>query len=195
MATGYTYDVVKGKMTSRNKFILRCARAFIVCLRDEPIDVLIPKSFPPDTFHLGEMVKAKRTLKRLQNMTPAQRIAFGKKHLKKLKSNIYKMRDSFAVENDRVDDMLRKVITWKAPPEHENLKKFMEEQLTSSKEKFDWKKQIAELDGITPLSYYQEALKDAQDDVEYHKRHVADDVAEAEKLTEWVNNLRKSLNA
>ena len=74
MPTGYTCDVVSGKIDTFEKFALQCARAFgaTITMRDDPFDAPIPEKFEPSDYNLKRLIEVKHELKRLQSLTAEQ---------------------------------------------------------------------------------------------------------------------------
>ena len=64
MPTGYTADVMDGKVTDFKLFAMQCARAFgaLVIMRDEPLNAEIPDEFSPSNYHFQELEQARERL-------------------------------------------------------------------------------------------------------------------------------------
>ena len=205
MATGYTREIAKG--ISFEKFALICARGMGACItmRDDDMDTPIPQKFEPSDYHLKEMEKVVDQLCGIDtsHMSGRKGIDYNKywtqsrrasrKSAKYAKEQLAKQQALKA----KYEEMLAKVNAWVPPsPDHENLKKFMIEQITSS---IDWDcnpsyylRQINE----KPQSgkqYYTALLDTMVGDLRYHREQYRDEVKRAEDRTRWVQQLRDSL--
>lgn len=196
MPTGYTADVESGKLTDFRTFALRCARAFGACVmqREDGIDVL-PEHRKPSSYHLDAIESAKKELARLSSLTPAE---IEKESGEEYQRSLTRFREGKArvqEQNARYDAMAEKVKAWKPPtPEHENLKKFMLEQLEMS------------VHCITPGSYYfsepkpqrpGDWLKDNIEwrsrDVAYHTKEHQEELDRCAQANAWIDALYESL--
>jgi hypothetical protein len=196
MPTGYTSDIYDGKKISFPEFAMGCARAFgaLIMMRDEPADAEIPEEFKANTKYYSEKVReAKRELARVQNMTQEDASAEAKaEHDKQMKYYNNRLVEVKALRN-RYKDMLRKVADWVPPtPEHEELKKFMAEQLKSSIEGDCYNPQKPKL--YTGAAWKKELVDGAKKDIEYYGIELDKEVGRAKGRTDWVKALRGSLN-
>ena len=94
--------------------------------------------------------------------------------------------------------MLSKVYSWFPPtPDHENLKKFMIEQITRSID-FDCDthfamKRLTDLSKANPLDKYNEALRRAYDDVVRHETELLKERERNADANKWIAALYDSL--
>lgn len=194
MPTGYTADVEDGKLTDFRTFALRCARAFGACVmqRDDNFHDP-PQHREPTDHHVKAIEAAKTRIAELEAMTPAaiESAAFDAhfKTLAEWEGAVKRTKE----QNARHEAMIVKVKAWMPPSaEHVALKTFMLEQLETSKHEMSgswWKKPEAEMPG----EWHQVRLKNAREDVEYHEKKNAEELARCKVANEWIDALYASL--
>lgn len=195
MPTGYTECVQSGKVTEFSDFALRCARAFgaLIELRDEPMDVPLPKAFGASSYHSKELQAAKERLEKLQSMTAAEaERACVKAHEKALRAH-HEYEAEKRAQKARYEAMLAKAKEWKPPTkDHDGLKKFMVEQLSESIS-FDCNHSSPEPKRVNWSIWLADEIRGAERNVKYHTEHQAKDEERANGNTEWLNQLRQSV--
>lgn len=194
--TGYVHNMVKEKQTFP-QFALTCARAFgaSIEMRDDSLNAEIPKAFVPSNYHVKELAKARRELSRLKRMGGLARVSFGRRKraslLRDYRSALRRCRE----ENEPLLAMIEEVRAWEPPsPEHVELKKFMEQQLTTSlgSDKY-WLDCIAKSEVQDVSDYYLSAITRAQQDVTYHTEELRKERERVDSRNDWLNQLRQSL--
>lgn len=139
MPTGYTADVVDGKITDVTDFAANCARGFgaFMHMRDENGDAELhyPKS-PYDSYYVKALDEA-RSKKNLWYAQSEQHryCEWSTYYTDTLKSRVKSDADN-AIKRTRYDSMIAQVEVIDVPEELKNFKDFMLEQLNDSK-KFD----------------------------------------------------------
>lgn len=134
MPTGFTYPVQEGKC-SFNEFVWNCVRAFDVAyhLRDQP-NAPIPLTCEPRLDYYVERLNEET--ERLKKFLESSEEDLRKEYEAGLvrTKNFYEQTETEReVQNSRFRAMLDKVEAWEPPtPDHEKLKTFMREQLTTS---------------------------------------------------------------
>jgi len=206
MPSGYTAPIAEKNLTFP-QFAMLCARAFGACIsmRDDPLDAPIPEKVEPmSTYHKEHIAKSEEELKTLLAIkTKKDKEAWAKRKLKREIATAKKYKEDDEKKNDmsKYKAMLEQVRDWTPPTtDHEDFKKFMIDQLDQTI-RFDgsgstyWSDQLESLKKKLddPLAYFNEEVQKARDEVEYHKRHWAEDLARAENATRWLRNLRDSL--
>lgn len=194
MPTGYTYNIKDG--ITFKEFTMQCARAFgaYVTMRDTPNSEPAPEKFEASDYHLKEIKRAKKELSKLENFTTEEAIALrDKEHNQEVKEN-----EKYA--NDNKDQkiqylaMLEEVNKWNPPtPDHEELKKFMAEQINSSI-KFD----CMDLNTKPPIKlpvdkWLLAKKKKAIRDIEYHEKEHKEEIERVNQRNEWIAKLKGSL--
>lgn len=193
MPTGYTSILGSGKGVTFQEFTMRCARACgaLADLREDP-DATIPDEFNAISYY-DAVKKAKRRLaeaKKWSN-TLAERKAT------KVFDDEVRFSKEFGKENEEArrvyGAMLKQVRKWVPPTkDHEELKRFMIEQLA-----------VSESDCFTPempqrlsgKQYRSQLIKNACRDIADYTKRYKEEVVRARKKSEWVRALRHSLNS
>jgi len=134
MPTGYTARICEGEQ-SMSEFILGCARAFGACAgqRDNPMDDL-PKIPAEIEFQGGARIaEAEKKLADLLALTQEEKIAMGvKEHKEQIKYYTKALKERKIVRA-RLDKMYARIEDWVPPSkDHDELKKFMLDQLQST---------------------------------------------------------------
>ncbi len=194
MPTGYTADLYDGP-EEFDKFVLKCARAFgaLIEMRDDPLDKPIPDVVEPGLYHLEQLNRAVERRAKVMAMTQAQIVAATEEAAKRLTEESHRSYEAELPRYQRFIEMRERVRAWTSPtPNHENLKKFMLEQLEHDCRKPDEPK-VYEPD--TPEQWLKDQLEHCEYNVEYHSKHYDEDVKRAKERTEWVQALKQSVGA
>lgn len=196
MPTGYTAHILDGEEEiTFADFALLCSRAFLIQLREHPMDKPLPEKFEPGTYHSEALEKAEAELVEARAWTEEEAdTAAQAAYDREVQSDKdYQARTERARE--RLEKILADAEAWEPPTErHRAIKEFMVNQI----------KDTIDHDG-TPSSYrtspsrltgaqFKEArIQAAHDDVERHKAEQAKAEERAREANEWLAALRESL--
>lgn len=196
MATGYTSDLHDGKNVTFNDFIMKCTRAMGVAImqRDESIDVPLVDEEQPSTYHrdaLGMAIAELVLLRGLSLNEWARREQESRTKATKEVSASIKEAGEVRV---RYESMLAQVQAWTPPtPEHQGIKDFMVEQLTSSIQ-FDCSVKYLTMPSVLSAEDYRaRRIAQAEKALEYHRTEWQKDQDRAASRNKWVADLRASL--
>jgi hypothetical protein len=195
MPTSYTDRFLSSKepMPLRD-WALICARAFGACahMRDEDMDVPAPKKIEPSDHHIEGLKKAKAELAKFKKMTKTQQKAYDAKAYKETLASLIKSRNKNQEVDRRHNEMRIKVQEWLVPPELDNLKNFMLDQIDISDGHMTdyYEREIARLQ---KTGHYAAALESAKGSVKYHQEGYAKECEGIRKCNEWLAALYKSL--
>lgn len=196
MPTGYTAPVGDGTVTEFQQFALQCARAFgaLITMRDDPMDAPIPDEFTPSTHHTEQLAKATTRLAELQAMTPEQIAAAAHEAETTRIQQEREWAAERAQKKARYEAMLAHANAYVPPSEdHENFRQFMIDQLTESI-RFDCPDcEIAP--ECSPEEWHAAALKSAEWSIQYHTEEGEQEVVRAAGRTQWIQQLKASLEA
>jgi transposase len=193
MPTGYTADLYDLKPITRNEFILQCARAFGATIeqRDEPL------SNPPTLRSTNDYTD--------KNIARAKEriwfVSYWSEQTIAEEAELAYQRDFKAwsegaskalARRVKYEQMLSDVTAWKPPtPKHEELKKFMIDQLESS---IEWDCKIYPSPArITPKEYAEQEIKAAERDLEYYTQAKEREQNNVDESNDWIRALYKSL--
>ncbi|MCC2547695.1 hypothetical protein LJY25_14665 [Hymenobacter sp. BT175] len=193
MPSGYTADITKE--TSLRDFATRCARAFGATIdqRDEPASEGLKLPQPSD-YHRKAEKKAEQKLKKLKAMKPEQAEAAAAEAFEQATKDYQERIDKRHALKLAYQLLLVKAKHW-APPtaEHQELKKFMIEQLESSID-FDcngrWDKAPKQQAGPVWLA---ERIEAAQADIKYHREKQQEEEERTAERAGWITALLDSL--
>jgi len=195
MPTGYTAMLIEEREITFEDFALKCARAFgaLVEMRDESLDAKIPEEFKVSEYHTVELNKAIKKLNEFKTFSPDD---YTKKAKEKFEQDIadYERRfEKNKLTRQRYSDMLIKVKDWKEPSaDHEELKKFMIEQIESSIkfDVYDPDKPVI----MTGEEWVNKELSSITWNIEYHTKKHQEEVERVASRNRWVKQLRDSLS-
>lgn len=203
MPTGYTFGLVDGSIKTFPEFAKLCMRAFgaTIHMRDESMDIeYIPRT--PGTYHVEQLEAAKNKLALANSMTDQEIVDLKKKKLTDrkdyLSKKISESKDLAVVLNN----MLEKANRYEPPtPDHKGVKDFMVQQITDTiKHNADtsyYDKELAiverELKRITAANVRNEMIADAELDISYHTKELAEENARCDNSNKWVKQFVDSL--
>jgi len=179
------------------EFVLTCARAFgaLIEMRDEPLDKAIPEKFKVSNYYVDRVEQATAELARLRAMSIEERLAFGEKDKAERLKMCEKRLAINTQENARLHEMREKVIAWKPPtPEHNNLKKFMLEQINISMHDLKYLHQgIQDIKEKSPMDFYKTDVEINEHAITTASMEHRKEIDRAKGRTDWVQQLRDSL--
>jgi hypothetical protein len=194
MPTGYTSRLYDGEEQSFADFAMECARAFgaLVELRDEP-SAPIPEKFEPYPWHERELGKAQVRMREIRGWTPAKADFEARREYDRELADWEKALAESKARFSRYTAMLEQVRAWTPPTsEHEEMKRFMTDQLQKSID-FDTGHEPDRPELEPGPEFARESLAQAERDVAYHAKYMAEDIERAQGRTAWVQALRESL--
>lgn len=203
MATGYTYRIVSGEITTFPEFAKICMRAFGACMhmKEDSLDKDYEEDKPSD-YHVKQIETSQRELNRIRTLSDEQII---EEERKKLEDENKYWVDSLQ-KSERVKKTTLKMIEdcekWTPPTdEHREYKKFMLEQLrtvllhdcdisyaVTHLEKLD-----IELKNINPAVVREAKIKNLQERVNSSIESYKKDVISCAKSNKWVHDILDSL--
>lgn len=193
MPTGYTADL---EGVTFPKFALSCARAFgaLVTMRDEPSGVPIPDRIEPSSYSCDRLAGSFGVLIGIKSWSDA----FAEKEAKTVHAQALERRTARMNETDatrkRYEAMIRCVEDWKPPtPDHVGLKDFMLEQLTKSIE-WDCSGGFSEPTARSGQDHKHHCLCAILKNIAYQAKNYREELERARGRTEWVRQLRASLD-
>jgi hypothetical protein len=195
MPTGYTAIIEDRADCTFEDYVWRCARAFgaFVLMRDEALDAPIPKAFEPSDYHVKELAKATRRLAGLRAMPIEQADALAKEEYAQAVREHAKDSEQQKLKLARYDAILAKVKAWDPPtPQHQELKKFMEQQIDVSTE-FDRQYVRPEPELLTGAQWLEKEIKSAQWSFDYHTKEDAEERERTAGRNGWVKALAASV--
>lgn len=204
MPTGYTADVVDGKVLTFEEFAQDCMRAFgaTIHMRDEPKDKKYEPREPSD-YSKRKLVELKEELEKLENTSNE---SLKLKELKRLKESIHESRQRILEKNEvrnRLENMLKEVLKWTPPTDdHVKFKEFMVNQLEQTIE-WDtdsrWDEESIEtserrIRDIEDLDLRKEKEEELKDSIEYHEKQWKEELERCRDSNKWVEDLINSLD-
>lgn len=179
MPTGYTHSIKDG-ITFKD-FVMNCSRA-------------MPERFEPTDYHVTQIKDLEAKLMRLRYMNPDEcQAEADTKHDKDVQGELDRNREDNVLLG-RYNTMLTKVKSWNPPTsEHQGLKDFMIEQLTSS---IDWDcrpNDAREIPKPSERAHIEEQINITLKTIAYHRKAHEEEVERTEGRNLWIGQLRDSL--
>lgn len=196
MPTGYTSKIHDGEPVTFPEFAMVCARAFgaLIEMRDEPPGAEIPAGFTPNPHYAEAVKRAAERLAEVEAWTPERAEAEAAKAHAETVAEAGKSNAEARELRKRYEAMLAEVEAWQPPtPDHEELKRFMTQQLEESAEFDCHERKIPE--PLSGTAYKEQEIESARWHAEYARKNHADEIERARGRTEWVRALRVSLAA
>lgn len=203
MPTGYTAQILDGKITTFKEFAKLCMRAFgaTIHMRDESLECEYEPRIPSD-YHLKALKYCQEELKFLSEMSDDEIIE--KKRSEILNDIEYHNKKIVESENNyqKLNTILLDVRMWEPPTEdHKGIKKFMEEQITETlKYDADSKYHIIrirelteELKNIEISDIKYNRLEKLQKDIKYHIKNYDEEIKRVKDSNKWVEKLLNSI--
>lgn len=197
MATGYTHGVKDGTVTKFNEFAWECARAFgaLVLMRDDPHGTPIPERFEPNTGHYDkDIARYEAELAEVEAWSTDDAIAAQQAAgLERVEGDAERDRERHLAA-ERYNRMIAQVEEWEPPSDdHQGLKDFMLEQLTSSMQ-FDCTKfSMVEPDPLPPAEYKAGRVAEIREQLSRTRQLRAEEIERTESRNEWLRLLRESV--
>lgn len=188
MPTGYTYKLYEGSTETPRSFILRCANAFNIESREHGSDYVPLREIPVSDHSRTEILKAELRLEEAIALTDDKVALLVAKHNKQVRKENAASKKEMEEREERFSRMKNAIHSWNPPtPKHENVKKFMLEQLAT--ETFD----VYVRPELTPESYRTNEIDRAIKQLQYVKEREQEEVARTNQRNAWVGALLDSL--
>jgi hypothetical protein len=201
MSTGYTAGILDGTTKDFNQFAKNCSRAFIMHLRDEPMDSEYKKREVSD-YHIKAIEKAKTELTQADSLSDEELIIQEKNRLIESKKHHLESKEKDELNKIKMDSFLEKAKSYVPPTEnHQGIANFMIEQLVktidfdcNSTYHIDKLKTIDDEIAKVNANDIRSAIKiKATKDIAYHAKEHEEDVKRCEEHNQWYENFIKNL--
>ena len=201
MPTGYTAGILDGTTKDFNQFAKHCSRAYIMHLRDEPMDSEYKKREVSD-YHIKEIEKAKAELKQADSLSDEELIIQEKNRL--IDSKKYHLDREEKIKNDKIklESFLEKAKSYIPPTEkHQGIADFMIEQIEKTIEfdcnssyHIDELKTIdSKIEKVNADDIRSEMKVKATKDIAYHTKEHEADVKRCREHNQWYEDFIKNL--
>ena len=152
MPTGYTEGINRGKVTSVKDYALVCARAFgaLMDMRDAPLGAELPKEVVPATKYYDETITSlEEEIAFLKSLTTGECNVCAELEYEEQFAKYQSYMQEAAVLADRYQSLEKNIKAWEVPESHQELKRFMLQQLEVSKSDYctDYRSMPERLEG------------------------------------------------
>jgi hypothetical protein len=194
MPTGYTCIIDDHEDVTFEQYLWRCARAFgaLVMMRDDPTDAPIPERFEASGYHVKELANARAKLAELEILSIEQAETMAAADHEAAVSWWRQRASKEGAIDERYAAIRERVMAWEPPsPDHEELKKFMLEQLRTGRPYSSARDPKPEKK--TAREWLDAQIKDARWSVDYHEKNLRAEHARTEERNRWLAELRESV--
>ena len=201
MPTGYTQQIIDGKVKTPREFLHLCLRNFgiCICMRDEPFDEsqedyteYLKKSYQ-DTigYYSKKLENANKEYTRILNLSDDDLYEMYVEKFTNDRDYYQKITDGINKQNAQYQSFYDAIENWKCSEEFSNIKEFALNQIDISKENENYyknelsKKMLTKEEFIADgkYKYKENLLKSAEQDVNYNQ----------ERLDEAIENMNDGL--
>lgn len=204
MPTGYTAEIIEGKISTFKEFAQKCMRAFgaTIHMRDESLD----KKYVPREVEKYYIESVKECEEELESLKKSDDSFFAKKIREQLEEDYvyYQNKLSGVLKSKRsLESILEDAKNWNPPTdEHTGIKDFMIEQLEETlRHDGDPTYHQKELEKIrekleSPIDVSEirsQMIKDAEEDLERAKERLAEEIKRCEDSNKWAKEFLKSI--
>ena len=203
MPTGYTADIVDGKVTTFKEFAKKCIRAFgaAIHMRDDSLN----KKYEPreeSNHHKKRLKEAYEENQKLADMSDEQLVKIRKEEIKEAIKYQNEQIEEKRIIRERLGKILEETKQWKEPtPEHLNYKAFMIQQIEDT---IKWdgedeynqeelKKLRLENSNIDPVKVRKSKQDSIDWDIEYHTKEMAKETENVQNANKWVQDILESI--
>ena len=198
MPTGYTQQIIDGKVKTPKEFLHLCLRNFGICvsMRDMSLDsqgdyAEYIKKFYQDSigYHDKALENAKAEYERVNNLSDDDFYEMYVKNFSDNREYYQKRADEVKKQNSKFQSFYDTIKNWDCSEEFSNIKKFALDQIDISKEDEDYyvdelsKKMLTKEEFISSgkSKYKEDLLKQAEWDIDYHQKQL-------DNITKNMNN-------
>jgi len=204
MPTGYTAEIVEGKVKTFKEFAQKCMRAFgsTIHMRDEPLD----KKYRPrkvEKYYIEAVQKCEDEINKLKKANDQFFIDKVKDELKRNYTYYEKKLKNISGCKARLDSILEDAKKWTPPTEdHTEIKDFMIKQLEETINHDADSSYYEEELNVTmhrmqsPIdisSIKKEMIADAEKDLVRAKKRLDEEIERCEDSNKWVEQFLKSI--
>ena len=211
MPTGYTQQIIDGKIKTPKEFLHLCLRNFGVCIsmRDVPFDTPqvdyteYIKKYYQDTmgYYTKALENAKKEYDRISNLSDDDLYEM---YVKKFSDNrdYYQERtNKIKKQNAEYQSFYDAIKNWDCSEEFSNIKKFALDQIDISKENEDdytdelSKKMLTKEEFISggKNEYKEELLKHAISDISYHQKELDNEIKTMNNVLAFYERFKKEI--
>ncbi len=203
MPTGYTAGILDGEIKTFPEFVKTCMRAFgaTIHLRDEPLAKEYEPRVPSD-YYSKNIAEKKDAISKYTSISDDEIITLEKGKLEGSKKYHLESIIKIKANRKKLIQMLMEAKRFVPPTsEHEEFKKFMIEQLTSTID-FDCKTEYhdealieieTKLSNLDAEKVRKELIAEAEKSLSYYLTENAEEIKRCEDANEWVAQLLESV--
>ena len=189
MSTGYTQQIIDGKVKTPKEFLHLCLRNFGICIsmKDESLNLHRDyteyiKKFYQDSigYHNKALENAKKEYERVINLSDDDFYEMYVKNFSDNREYYQKRTDEVKKQNSKFQSFYDAIKNWDCSEEFSNIKSFALDQIDISKEDEDYyadelsKKMLTKEEFISndKSKYKEDLLEKAKWDIDYHQKQL-----------------------
>lgn len=203
MPTGYTANIIDGKITKFEDFAKQCVRAFGVAIhmRDEDMDMEYTPRVPSD-YHIKAIENLKSDISEINSSSDSDILYVEREKLLKSLEHYNKQLLEIKKNTDILNSFLNKAKNFEPPThEHVGIKDFMIKQLSDTID-FDsntvyYDKEIEnvknKLDNLNANDIRKTKIESYLDSIKYHENEYDKEVSKCNDSNKWVKEFLEAL--
>lgn len=201
MASGYTYGIIDGSISTFEQFAIRCTRAFLYHMRDEPANAEYKEKEPSEYYkELGK--EARKELSEILELTEQEIMD---RETKNIQESIKSYSESLKKKREQelvLKEFLQKAKEYSPPTkEHKGIAEFMVKQLEETI-RFDcdhsyYEKSITDLEEslktINVVLLREELIRAKENQIVLCRKSYEEEVESVERHNKWYKEFINSL--
>lgn len=210
MPTGYTQQIIDGKIKTPKEFLHLCLRNFGICIsmRDEPLNLQEDyteyiKKYYQDTidYYTKALENAKKEYARISNLSDDDLYEIYVKEFTDDKNYYQKITDVVRKKNAQYQSFYDAIENWDCSEEFSNIKKFALDQIDISKEDEDYykdelsKKMLTKEEFIanSKYEYKENLLNTVECDVNYNQERLDEAIKSMNDALAFYERFKKEI--
>lgn len=202
--TGYTCDIVNGKINTAEDYLKNCLYAFgvLISYRDSIHGIELPDEIPLDTYHIKQVDVSKKRLEEYKARTDDEWREELKKDLEHEQESYNKTLKENQEMLDRINPIKAKIEAWNCGEKYADVKKFALEQLNMTEpDDTEWYVESIKVyekalsDEIAFQEWKQRKIEIAQHDLDYEMKYAEEDRQRHKKFNDYLSGFKKEIAA
>lgn len=210
MPTGYTQQIIDGKVKTPKEFLHLCLRNFGICIsmRDVPFEAQVDytefiKKYYQDTigYHIKALENAKKEYTRILNLSDDNLYEMYVKIFSDDRDYYQKRTDEIKEQNTKYQTFYGAIENWDCSEEFYNIKQFALNQIDISKEDEDYyidklsKKMLTKEEFISneKSKYKEDLLNYAKSNIDYHQKKLDAAIKEMNDSLAFYERFKKEI--
>lgn len=198
--TGYTCQLLDGRVKTATDFLKLCLRNFCIMyrFRDEKLTPDIPKEIPKDMYHTNELGKAVAKLNDLRKLTGAEWADMLAKAIAKAKAEAEESEKERISAIETLKPFRDAIAKWDCDEEYRSVKDFALSQIDETMPKEPtaskyYMELVKSLEGMTVEQYKKNSIEGAEREIQFQTEGKERDEKEYASANKYLSGFWKEL--